>query len=107
MDTVEIKGSNIPLLRQLLDTGGVKLESRKLGSLLEDNVESYTNPKPMFKTTYLDESIRIARDQDGKVFVYVKESKDTTNTDYGNVESDLGLLKLLEGLNDNFFKIFI
>jgi len=107
MDTVEIKGSNIPLLRQLLDTGGVKLESRKLGSLLEDNVESYTNPKPTFQTTYLDESIRIARDQDGKVFVYVKESKDTTNTDYGNVESDLGLLKLLEGLNDNFFKIFI
>jgi len=107
MDTVEIKGSNIPLLRQLLDAGGVKLESRKLGSLLENNVESYTNPKPIFETTYLDESIRIARDQDGKVFVYGKESKDTTNTDYGNVESDLGLLKLLEGLNDNFFKIFI
>ena len=30
MDTVEIKGSNIPLLRQLLD-GGLRLKTRDLG----------------------------------------------------------------------------
>lgn len=99
MDTVEIKGSNIPGLRQLLDSG-LKLRSRDLGQFLEKNLSGYTNPKPIFKTTYLDETLRISRDQDGKVFVYAKVSNDTTATDYRNVMPDFGLTKLLEGFND-------
>jgi len=107
MDTVEIKGSNIPLLRQLLDNEQVpvSLQSRKLASVLEENVSGYSTPKPIFETTYLDDTIRISRDQDGKVFVYGKSSDVTEPTEYKSVESDLGLLKLLEGLNDNFFKL--
>jgi PAP_fibrillin len=106
MDTVKIKGSNIPLLRQVLDNG-LMLASRQLGSFLEDNIDGYTNPKPIFETTYLSETLRISRDQDGKVFVYGKESDDTTPTDYSNIDSDLGLLKLLEGFNDAVVKFYI
>ena len=106
MDTVEIKGSNVPLLRQILDNG-VKLGSRDLGSFLEDNVDGYANPKPVFETTYLDDSVRISRDQDGKVFVYGKVDDSTEPTDYKNVDADLGVAKLLEGLNDSIFKFYI
>ena len=106
MDTVEIKGSNVPILRRVLD-GGVKLGSRDLGSFLEDNVDGYTNPRPVFSTTYLDGDVRISRDQDGKVFVYGRVSEDAEPTDYGNVDADLGLAKLLEGLNDSIFKFYI
>ena len=106
MDTVEIKGSNVPLLRRVLD-GGVKLGSRDLGSFLEDNVDGYTNPRPVFSTTYLDDDVRISRDQDGKVFVYGRVSEDAEPTDYGGVDADLGLAKLLEGLNDSIFKFYI
>lgn len=106
MDTVEIKGSNIPFLRQVLDNG-LMLTSRSLGSFLESNVDGYTNPKPVFETTYLSETLRISRDQDGKVFVYGKESDGTIPTDYSQVEADLGLLKLLEGFNDAVIKFYI
>ena len=105
MDTVEIKGSNIPLLRQILDSGRATLKSRDLGSFLENNVDGYTNPRPIFETTYMDNMIRISRDQDGKVFVYAKASDVAEPTEYKSVESDLGILKLLEGVNDNFLKI--
>lgn len=64
MDTVEIKGSNIPGLRTLLDNGA-RLESRSLGNFLEDTVSGYTNPNPVFTTTYLDGDLRVSRDQDG------------------------------------------
>ena len=104
MDQVEIKGSNIPLLRSILEDDRVALKSRKLGSFLEENVDSYSNPKPVFETTYLDDDIRISKDQDGKVFVYGKMSDSTEPTEYKSIEADLGLLGLLEGLNDNFFK---
>lgn len=107
MDKVEIKGSNIPLLRSILDDKRVALESRRLGSFLEENVSGYKNPRPIFKTTYLDDSIRISRDQDGKVFVYGKMSNETNPTEYANVDADFGLLNLLEGLNDNIFKVSI
>ena len=107
MDQVEIKGSNIPLLRSILEDDRVALKSRKLGSFLEENVDSYSNPKPVFETTYLDDDIRISKDQDGKVFVYGKMSDSTEPTEYKSIEADLGLLGLLEGLNDNFFKISI
>jgi len=100
MDTVEIKGSNIPLLRSVLDNG-LKLESRELASFLEENVSSYTTPRPIFKTTYLDEDIRISRDQDGKVFVYGKVSNDVVATDYSGIDSDLGLTKLWDGFQNS------
>ena len=51
MDTVEIKGSNLPGLRQALDAG-LKLQSRQLGSAIESVVPSYaltltlTQPQP-------------------------------------------------------------
>jgi len=100
MDTVEIKGSNIPLLRAILDNG-IKLQSRDLASFLEDNVSGYTTPRPIFKTTYLDDNIRISRDQDGKIFVYGKVSNDVTATDYSEVSSDLGLTQLWEGFKSS------
>jgi len=106
MDTVKIKGSNIPGLRTVLDNG-LQLSSRGLGSFLEDNLDGYSNPRPIFETTYLTDSIRISRDQDGKVFVYAKESEDFKPTDYGKVEADLGVLKLLGGFNDAITKVFI
>lgn len=109
MNTVEIKGSNIPLLRQVLDNPEVKLNSRALGGFLEENVPNgaYENPKPKFKTTFLDESLRISRDQDGKVFVYTKVCESTECTDYSNKMSDMGVAKLLEGFNDAITKIYI
>ncbi|KAL3935460.1 MAG: hypothetical protein SGBAC_009020 [Bacillariaceae sp.] len=106
MDTVEIKGSNIPGLRRLLDEG-LKLESRDLGSFLEENISEYDNPRPLFRTTYLSETLRISRDQDGKVFVYGKLSDDTEPSDYSTVEADLGILKLLGGFNDAVTKFYI
>ena len=106
MDTVQIKGSNIPGLRSILDKG-LQLQSRGLGSFLENTLDGYTNPRPIFETTYLTDSIRISRDQDGKVFVYAKESEESKSTDYGKVEADLGVLKLLGGFNDAVTKFYI
>lgn len=107
MDTVEIKGSNIPLLRQLLDMPNVKLQSRSLASVLENTISDYETPRPIFSTTYLDNDLRISRDQDGKVFVYTKSSNSVSPKEYTNIDSDLGIAKLLEGINDNFFKFYI
>ena len=100
MDTVEIKGSNIPLLRSVLDNG-LKLQSRELASFLEDNVSGYSTPRPIFKTTYLDDKLRISRDQDGKVFVYGKVSDDVNPTDYSDVSADLGITNLWEGFRNS------
>ena len=78
---MEIKGSNIPGLRQALDAG-LRLESRQLGSALETVVPTYANPQPLFRTTFLDaDGLRISRDQDGKLFVYSKLSDSTTPTE--------------------------
>jgi len=98
MDTVEIKGSNVPLLRQVLDSG-LRLESRNLGGLLEQNLPGYSNPKPLFRTTYVDDTMRICRDQDGKLFVYSKLSNATSTTDYSDVTADLGVGSLLSSLS--------
>ena len=102
MDTVEIKGSNLPGLRQALDAG-LKLKSRDLGRTLEDLVPSYANPRPLFTTSYLDGSMRISRDQDGKLFVYVKMSEATSPTDYSEQPSDLGVGELLSGMSGSLF----
>ena len=88
MDTVEIKGSNVPLLRQVLDSG-LKLTTRDLGGVLESSLPSYANPRPLFRTTYLDGDLRISRDQDGKCFVYRRVSAATEPTDHSAAFSDL------------------
>mmetsp|Transcript_23840 Transcript_23840/g.34136 ORF Transcript_23840/g.34136 Transcript_23840/m.34136 type:complete len:107 (-) Transcript_23840:33-353(-) len=106
MDTVEIKGSNIPGVRQALDQG-LKLPSRGLAKVLEDNISTYSNPKPVFQTTYLSDTIRISRDQDGKIFVYTKVDDSTDPTDYSGTVSDLGITKLLEGFNDSILKFYL
>ena len=102
MDTVEIKGSNVPLLRQALDAG-LRLGTRDLGATLESTLPSYANPRPLFRTSYLDADLRISRDQDGKLFVYRKVSSSTQPTDYGKTPSDLGLGDLLQGMGSALF----
>lgn len=106
MDAVEIKGSNLPGLRQLLDSG-LKLQSRQLGDFLLDNVPAYTNPKPLFRTTFLNEQFRISRDQDDNIYVYVKTSDATEPTDYAYVDADLGVARLLEGFNDAVTRFYL
>lgn len=86
---------------------GLMLGSRQLGNFLESNVDGYINPRPVFDITYLSETIRICREQDGKVFVYGKVSDATNPTDYSNVDADLGVLRLLEGFNDAILKFYI
>lgn len=73
MDKVKIKknSSNIPLLGDYLNNFD-GLDSRAIGSFLETNVQSYKNPKPVFRTYYLDDELRISRDQDDNTFVYLK-----------------------------------
>jgi PAP_fibrillin len=107
MDTVQIKGSNIPGLRQVLDTESVRLPSRSLANVLEQTVASYTTPKPIFRTTYLDDQYRISRDQDDHIFVYVKTSSSTEPTDFRNVDADLGIGRLLEGFNDAVTRFYL
>ena len=106
MDTVQVKGSNIPGLRQALDNG-LQLESRKLADLLEQNIANYSTPRPLFRVTYLDDKYRISRDQDDNLFVYVKTSSDPTPTDYSKIDADLGIGRLLEQVNDAVFQFYI
>ena len=106
MDTVEIKGSNVPGLRQLLDSG-LRLQSRQLADILEQTISSYSTPKPLFRTTYLDDIFRISRDEDDNIFFYVKTSDSTEPADYSSIDSDLGLAKLLAGFNDVVTKIYL
>jgi hypothetical protein len=107
MDTLQVKGSNIPLLRQVLDTGRVQLESQTLANVLESTLSSYKTPRALFYTTYLDDQFRISRDQDDNAFFYVKTSNDTTVTDFSKVDADLGILSLLGGFNDAISKIYL
>jgi hypothetical protein len=106
MDTVEVKGSNIPGLRQLLDSG-LKLRSRSLANFLEQTVSGYSTPKPLFRSTFLTDKYRISRDQDDNVFVYVKTSDSTEPKDYKSVDPDLGVGKLLEGFNDAVTRFYL
>jgi PAP_fibrillin len=107
MDTVQIKGSNIPFLRQVLDLPQVQLRSRNLARLLEETISFYQPPKPILTTTYLTNQFRITKDQDDHIYIYVRTSTATTPTDYSTKTSDLGLLRLLEGFNDAVTKIYI
>ena len=110
MDTVEIKGSNLPFLRRILDDSNVKLDSRRLSSFLENQsfVFNYeAPPRPVFRTVYLSDQFRVSRDEDDHLFVYVKTSSDTKLTDYSSVQSDLGVLSLLEGFNDAITRFYL
>ena len=107
MDTVEIKGSNVPILRNLLDSEAVMLKSRELSKVLEDNVESYVVPKPILRTTYVDDGMRIVRDVDDNVYVYGRASTSEEPTDYSGVLPDFGVASLLEGFNDAIAKIYL
>lgn len=107
MDTVEIKGSNIPILRNVLDSGNAKLRSRNLSDFLKENVDVYETPKPVLKTTYIDETMRIVRDEDDNIFVYGRVSESEEPTDYSGVMADLGVASLLEGFNDAVAKIYL
>lgn len=103
MDSVEIKGSNIPLLRQALDSG-LMLRTKKVGNALESVVSDRDLfPTPLFRTTYLDSDMRISRDQDGKLFVYSRVSDNIKPTSYEDVTADLGIPKLLEGVVRTIF----
>lgn len=108
MDTVEIKGSNIPFLRSILDADNTKLKSRDLSKILEDSLgDAYETPRPLLRTTYVDETLRIVRDMDDNIFVYSKVSDSEDVTDYSNVMADLGVTSLLEGFNDAVSKIYL
>ena len=43
---------------------------------------------PPFATTYLDDNVRIGRDQDGAVYVFRKSSKNTKPTDFSSIARD-------------------
>ena len=107
MDTVEIRGSNVPFLRNLLDSENVALRSRDLSKVLEDNVDGYEVPRPVLRTTYVDDGMRIVRDVDDNVFVYGRVSDSEVPTDYSGVMPDLGVASLLEGFNDAVAKIYL
>ena len=65
--STQVKGSNPQVVRQLRD-----IKSMMTGVI----------PAPPFETTYLDDSLRISRDQDGNVFVFGKTSDKKTPSDY-------------------------
>ena len=91
MADVEVKGSNIPLLRPLLDNG-LKLDSRSINDALPID-----RPFPVFTTTYCDADVRVSRDVDDNLYVYTKESDDTSLTSYDDVDADLGIPELIRG----------
>jgi hypothetical protein len=107
MDTVEIKGSNIPILRNILDANNVALKSRDLSKVLEDTIDTYKVPKPIVRTVYVNDDMRIVKDVDDNIFIYAKVSDSEEMTDYSNVLPDLGVASLLERFNDAVTKIYL
>jgi len=71
--SVQVKESNVPYLRDALDTW-LQLPIQSLSSLLRNtpfNVERW-RPEPVLRTWYLDETMRVSVDQDDNIFVYVR-----------------------------------
>ena len=62
---------DIPILNDLLDdfTGS---QTRVLSDFLESNVDVYETPRPVFRTYYVDDDMRISRNQDDEIFIYTK-----------------------------------
>ena len=81
----------------------------QLGDFIESVNKDYNNPKAVLKVVYAGagDGVRIVRDADGIDYVYVKSGDDTEVTDFKGRDADLGVLKLLEGVNENIFKVFI
>ena len=50
-----------PHPRNLLDSENVALRSRDLSKVLEDEVDGYEVPRPVLRTTYVDDGMRIDR----------------------------------------------
>jgi hypothetical protein len=65
IQTTQIKGSNVPLLNQLLDDMPVELPMGDVYSNLMGSI-----PVVPLKTFYVDEGIRITRDVDDNFFVF-------------------------------------
>jgi len=107
IDTVEIRGLNVPILRNLLDSENVALRSLDLSKVLKDNVDGYEVPRPVLRTTYVDNGMRIVRDVDDNVYVYGRVSDSEVPTDYSGVMPNLGVSSLLEGFNDAMAKIYL
>ena len=55
-------------------------------------------PRPVFSTTFVDDEIRVSRDGDRNLYVYVKESADPYLTTYDDVAADLGIPELVTGV---------
>ena len=62
-----VKGSNIPIFDQMLDDMDLELP---VGSVYEQLMG--TNPTSVLRTFYVDESIRITRDQDENFYVWTR-----------------------------------
>ena len=63
----EIKGSNIPILNQYLENIKLELPVSQIFQQIQGNV-----PRVTLKTYYLDEDMRITRDQDDNFFVFTR-----------------------------------
>jgi hypothetical protein len=105
MKNVRIKGSNIPLLRGVLDGENAVLDTQALGDFIESVNSTYDNPKATLETFYLSNDVRILKDKDGIYYAYVKKGEGTELEEFGDREADLGLLGLLESFNDNVLKL--
>ena len=105
MDNVRIRGSNIPLLRQLLDSDGGFLDTKQLASFIKSVNSSYENPKAILTPIVLSPDVRIVMDEDGIYYAYVRVSDDVSLENFDNRDADLGLLNLLEGINDNILRL--
>jgi hypothetical protein len=67
VDTTQVKGSNVPLLNQFLDDVKLVLPLSQAFTTLTGSVPVVTN-----KIFYLDEGMRIVRDEDENFFVYTR-----------------------------------
>lgn len=65
IQTTQVKGSNVPLLNQLLDDAKVEIPMGDMYSTVMGDV-----PVVPMKTYYVDEGIRITRDVDDNFFVF-------------------------------------
>ena len=82
LSSTELRGSNVDLVRQLLNI--------KTGATLPGG-DLFADTRTTFATTYLDDTIRISRDENGGCFVFQKVSDKTRATDYSNIDP-LGLV---------------
>ena len=78
-----------------------------MSKVLKDNVDAYKVPRPVLRTTYNDDGMRIMRDVEDNVFIYRRVSTSKKPTDYLGVLPDLGVASFLEGFNNAITKIYL